>query len=124
MKQIASLFLLALVASCTQPQKQEKSENSLPYPPPEFNGKIGTTFEDSDEDYPQPLKAPEGAPNVIVVLLDDVGFGQAGVTGGPIPTPAMDQLASNGITYTRFHTTGICSPTRAALLTGRNHHPC
>ena len=63
-----------------------------------------------------------GAPNVVVILLDDVGFGQPSTFGGPIPTPQLDKLASQGLKYTRFHTTGICSPTRVALLTGRNHH--
>lgn len=75
---------------------------------------------------PQPLPSrPEpaaGAPNVVVVLLDDVGFGAAGTFGGPVPTPALDQLAAAGLRYNRFHTTAICSPTRASLLTGRNPH--
>ncbi|WP_268124358.1 arylsulfatase [Roseivirga pacifica] len=125
MKNSILLLLALLVFSCGQnseTHEKSNSENTLPYPPAEFNGKIGTSFEDSQEDYPQPLEAPEGAPNVIVILLDDVGFGQAGIMGGPIPTPSMDKLAEEGLTYTRFHTTGICSPTRAALLTGRNHH--
>ena len=65
---------------------------------------------------------PAGAPNVVVILLDDVGFGQTGTFGGPIPTPALDKLAANGLRYTRFHTTAICGPSRAALITGRNHH--
>ncbi|TPE50131.1 sulfatase-like hydrolase/transferase [Amaricoccus solimangrovi] len=69
-----------------------------------------------------PIKAPEGAPNVLLVLLDDVGFGQFDVTGGGVPSPAMDELAREGELYTRFHTTALCSPTRAALLTGRNHN--
>ncbi|NIY92130.1 arylsulfatase [Vibrio diazotrophicus] len=88
----------------------------------QFNGKIGTTFDQSKSDYPQPIKAPEGAPNVVVILLDDLGFGQAGTFGGLVPTPNIDKLASRGVTYNNFHTTGISSPTRAALLTGRNHH--
>jgi len=67
-------------------------------------------------------RAPAGAPNIVVVLLDDVGFGAAGSFGGPIPTPALDRLAREGLRYNRFHTTAICSPTRAALLTGRNPH--
>jgi len=70
-------------------------------------------------DLPQ---APQGAPNVVVVLLDDVGFGAAGTFGGPIETPTLDQLAGEGLRYNRFHTTAICSPTRASLLTGRNPH--
>lgn len=69
-----------------------------------------------------PIKAPQGAPNVVVVLLDDVGFGAAGTFGGPVATPTLDLLASQGLRYNRFHTTAICSPTRASLLSGRNPH--
>ncbi|MCW2396818.1 MULTISPECIES: arylsulfatase [unclassified Sphingobium] len=72
--------------------------------------------------YPQPTKAPKGAPNIILVLMDDVGFSASTSYGGPIPTPVFDSLAASGLRYTRFHTTAMCSPTRAALLTGRNHH--
>ena len=70
----------------------------------------------------QPLRPPAGAPNVLVVLLDDVGFGASSTFGGPIDTPTFERLAAAGLKYTRFHTTALCSPTRAALLTGRNHH--
>ena len=94
----------------------------LPQPDPKFTGKVGETYKDSVPSYPQPLKAPEGDPNVLLILLDDVGFGMASTFGGPVPTPNLDKLASNGLSYTRFHTTALCSPTRAALLTGRNHH--
>lgn len=65
---------------------------------------------------------PAGAPNIVIVMLDDVGFSTAGVFGGMAETPVMDQLANNGLRYTNFHTTGLCAPSRAALLTGRNHH--
>jgi arylsulfatase A-like enzyme len=68
------------------------------------------------------VKAPSGAPNVLIILLDDMGFGQAGAFGGPIHMPTLEQLANNGLRYNEFHTTARCSPTRAALLTGRNHH--
>jgi arylsulfatase len=68
------------------------------------------------------VSAPAGAPNVLVVLLDDVGFGAAGTFGGPVPTPTLDRLAKNGLRYNNFHTTALCSPTRMALKTGRNHH--
>jgi arylsulfatase len=85
-----------------------------------------TTYDakDPDTSFPpiKPLRPPEGAPNVLVVLLDDVGFGAAGTFGGPANTPTMDRLAENGLRYTRFHTTSLCAPTRAALLSGRNHH--
>ncbi|MGI3129860.1 arylsulfatase [Halopseudomonas pachastrellae] len=94
----------------------------LPLPAEPFSGVIKETFEGSKQDYPQPVKPPEDAPNVVLILLDDLGFGQPGTFGGPVPTPSMDELANQGLRYTRFHTTGICSPTRAALLTGRNHH--
>lgn len=84
---------------------------------------MGTTFRDSDlAAFPVPITAPKGAPNVLLTLLDDVGFGQFDVSGGGVPSPSMDQLAHEGLFYDRFHTTALCSPTRAALLTGRNHN--
>ncbi len=96
----------------------------LPKPDPEFKGKIGDTYRDSTPDNPQPEQAPKGAPNVLLVLLDDVGFGMCSTFGGPVPTPHLDKLAKNGLIHNQFHTTALCSPTRAALLTGRNHHSC
>ena len=96
----------------------------LPKPDPAFKGQIGTTYKNSTPDYPQPVTAPKGAPNVLLVLLDDVGFGMCSTFGGPVSTPHLDKLARNGLTYNQFHTTALCSPTRAALLTGRNHHSC
>lgn len=70
--------------------------------------------------WPEPVKAPAGAPNVLIIMTDDVGFGSSSTFGGPVPTPAFDALAREGLRYNRFHTTAICSPTRASLLTGRN----
>jgi arylsulfatase len=99
-----------------------KSSGQLPKADPAFKGKIGETYKNSTPDYPPPLKAPAGAPNVLLILLDDVGFGMCSTFGGPVPTPHLDKLANNGLKYTRFHTTALCSPTRAALLAGRNHH--
>jgi arylsulfatase len=95
---------------------------SLPRPDPKFKGRIGPTIETSKPDYPRPVRAPKGAPNVLVILLDDVGFGMTSAFGGPAQTPNMEKLAKGGLAYVRFHTTALCSPTRAALLTGRNHH--
>jgi arylsulfatase A-like enzyme len=89
----------------------------------EWKGKIAKSTKDSEPykiNYVK--KAPEGAPNVLLILLDDVGYGAASVFGGLINTPHLDSLANSGLRYTNFHTTGICSPTRSALLTGRNHH--
>lgn len=94
----------------------------LPVPPAVFKGQVGETYHDSRPHYAPLLKAPAGAPNIVVVLTDDVGFGAASTFGGPVPTPNLDRLAAHGLRYTRFHTTGMCSPTRASLLTGRNHH--
>lgn len=96
----------------------------LPKPDPAFGGKVGETYKDSTPNYPLPVTAPKGAPNVLLVMLDDVGFGMCSTFGGPVPTPHLDKLAKNGLTYNRFHTTALCSPTRAAFLTGRNHHTC
>ncbi len=73
---------------------------------------------------PFQVTAPKGAPNVVVVLIDDMGFGQSSAFGGPVNMPTAEKLANNGLRYNRFHTTGVCSPTRMALLTGRNHHSC
>lgn len=70
------------------------------------------------------VKAPAGAPNVILILVDDLGFGATSTFGGPIPTPTLDRLAKNGLRFTQFHTTALCSPTRAAIKSGRNHHTC
>ncbi len=94
----------------------------LPRPDPAFQGKVAASYKDSTPSYPQPVRAAKGSPNVLIILLDDVGFGMAGTFGGPLPTPNLDKLAGNGLKYTRFHTTALCSPTRAALLCGRNHH--
>ena len=98
------------------------AQEVLPQPAPLFKGHIGSTAQDSTPDFPREIKAPKGAPNILLILTDDVGFGASSTFGGPIPTPTMDQLAKNGLRYTQFHTTALCSPTRAALLTGRNHH--
>lgn len=94
----------------------------LPVPPPAFKGTIDLRAKNSKSDFPQPLKAPAGAPNILLVLLDDVGFGATSTFGGPCQTPTFTRLAQNGLKYNHFHTTALCSPTRAALITGRNHH--
>jgi arylsulfatase A-like enzyme len=99
-----------------------RAQDVLPRPEPPFKGHIGRTVEESTKDFPQEVKAPKGAPNVLLILTDDVGFGASSTFGGPVPTPTMDRLARDGLRYTQFHTTALCSPTRASLLTGRNHH--
>jgi arylsulfatase len=85
-----------------------------------YQGVVGRTLADSKEWWPEPVKAPAGAPNVVWILLDDVGFGATATFGGLIQTPTFDALAASGLRYTNFHTTAICAPTRSALLTGRN----
>jgi arylsulfatase A-like enzyme len=87
-----------------------------------FTGTVGKTLAESKEVWTNPVKAPAGAPNVVWILLDDVGFGATSTFGGVIRTPTFDSLANNGLRYTNFHTAAICAPTRAALLTGRNQH--
>jgi arylsulfatase A-like enzyme len=95
----------------------------LPRPDFHFPGNVGRTFLDSDPpQFPQPIQAPKGAPNVVLILIDDAGFGQFSTFGGGVPSPTMDKLAAEGLRYNTFHTTALCSPTRAALITGRNHH--
>ena len=100
------------------------SRSNLPIP---HRGHVGlTTYDakDPDTSYPpiEPLRPPEGAPNVVVIMIDDAGFGSSSAFGGPCNTPVADRLAANGLRFNRFHTTALCSPTRQALLTARNHH--
>ncbi len=96
----------------------------LPIPDAKFVGLTTYDAKDPNTHYPpiKPLRPPAGAPNVIIFLIDDAGFGSSSAFGGPCHTPNIEKLAANGIKYTRFHTTALCSPTRAALLSGRNHH--
>lgn len=88
----------------------------------EFKGKIARKYEDSKEWWPKPVTPPKGAPNIIIFLLDDVGFAQVDCFGGLIKTPNIDRLAKNGLRYNNFHTTALCSPSRATLMAGRNPH--
>ncbi|MFO0912759.1 MAG: arylsulfatase [Pirellulales bacterium] len=115
-------FSAGLLAAEDEPASRRRT--ILPPAAPEFRGKIETSYKDSVPDWrpAETLSAPAGAPNVLMVVLDDVGFGHLGCYGGPVETPHLDQLASHGLRYTNFHTTALCSPSRGALLTGRNHH--
>ena len=94
----------------------------LPPPPQPFHGDIQPNAYESKPYWPELVTPPKGAPNVLLIMTDDVGFSAPSTFGGLIPTPALDRVAQMGLRYTRFHTTALCSPTRAALLTGRNHH--
>jgi len=120
-----ALFALAMVlfgsAALAQPGVAGERE-ILPPPPQPFSGELQPTEQASTARYPTTVTAPEGAPNIVLIMTDDVGFGAASAFGGSVPTPNLERLAAEGLKYTRFHTTAICSPTRAALLTGRNHH--
>ncbi len=104
--------------------KFSPDRTSLPIPDPNFGGTIGRTLDTSVADWTINMtpKPPDGAPNVLLVLIDDAGFGNPSTFGGPVETSAMTRVAEQGLRYNRFHVTAICSPTRAALLTGRNHH--
>jgi arylsulfatase len=111
------------------PRMSDESQESLqrevlPIPDAPYNGPVYYDANDPATVFPPitEIRPPKGAPNVLVVLIDDVGFGASSAFGGPIHTPTAERLAANGLKYTRFHTTALCSPTRAALLTGRNHH--
>lgn len=101
----------------------ERVGDVLPFPVPPMGGKVGPTMQESVHKWREtPSHLPEDAPNILIVMLDDVGFGQASTFGGEIETPTLSRLAKEGIAYNRFHTTAMCSPTRAALITGRNQH--
>ena len=132
---LSMLFFICLICSCNSASQDDKTTSSnttssansidrtvLPIQAPE-NEPI-TTMDARDVETPEifEVKAPEGAPNIVIVLIDDIGFGATSTFGGPISTPTFDKLANNGLRFNRFHTTALCSPTRASLLSGRNHH--
>jgi len=96
--------------------------NQLPAPPQKFGGKIERSTQGSKSYWSPRIVPPKGAPNVLLIITDDAGYGVASTFGGVIPTPALDRIANNGLRYTNFNSTALCSPTRAALITGRNHH--
>ena len=94
----------------------------LPPPAPNFGGVIKEKASESTPWWPPRVVPPKAAPNVLLIMTDDVGFGAPGTFGGVIPTPVMDRIAASGLRYTNFHSTALCSPSRAAIITGRNHH--
>jgi arylsulfatase len=112
---VAAFILTALLAGSAAKSTEPESAQ-------DFKGKISRTYEESEEWWPEPVRPPEGAPNVIIFLLDDVGFAHVGSFGGLIDTPNIDRLAENGLRYNNFHTTALCSPSRATLMAGRNPH--
>ena len=121
-----------LIWACTEsnanPQEQDKVQStgldrsSLPIREPAYSTVSTLDARDAKAPARFDISAPKGAPNVVIVLIDDIGFGQSSAFGGPISMPALEKLAATGLKYNRFHTTALCSPTRLALLTGRNHH--
>ena len=132
---VGSFLLLAVVCASAGPAAAQQVTNSgqpdatvvidgrqIPAPPQAFGGKIEPLAQDSKPFWPARVVPPKGAPNVLLILTDDVGFGAPSTFGGVIPTPTLDRIANDGLRYTNFHTTALCSPTRAALITGRNHH--
>src|SRR5262245_52205361 len=94
----------------------------LPPPPSQFGGTINLDAAESKPYWPPQVVPPKGAPNILLIMSDDQGYGACGTFGGVVPTPALDRIARMGLRYTQFHSTALCSPTRAALITGRNHH--
>jgi arylsulfatase A-like enzyme len=120
MRLLMTAALSIAIAGPTYAQSVDRTV--LPIADQPFTGRVGYSYGQSTPAFPKPVSAPEGAPNVVLILTDDVGFAAASTFGGPVPTPNLDRLAARGLIYNRFHVTAICSSTRAALLTGRNHH--
>src|SRR6266481_621246 len=130
---VLSASVLALTAGSTFAQQTTGTPGSpsatttidgkyLPPPPAPFGGTINLDAKDSKSYWPPTVVPPKGAPNVLLIMTDDQGYGMTSAFGGVIPTPSMDRIANAGLRYTQFHSTALCSPTRAALITGRNHH--
>ncbi len=127
MRRTIALAVLGLAVGCgTQPEAPQATgaldRTVLPIPEPEPPTYTDLDVRNVEPPSPFEVKAPEGAPNVLVVLVDDLGFAGTSTFGGPVPTPTFDRLADEGLHYNNFHTTAVCSPTRAALKSGRNHH--
>lgn len=126
---IATAAFVALAAGAVMAQQPGAADatrtidgKQLPPPPEKFEGKIERSARESKPYWPARVVPPKGAPNVLLIMTDDSGFGVPSTFGGVIPTPALDRIANNGLRYTQFHSTALSSPTRAALITGRNHH--
>jgi arylsulfatase len=119
---LACLALIAGAPAIAQSPAQPEVQLPADAPPAPFAGTIRESNKDSTPDWPQPYQAPAGSPNVLLILTDDTGFGATDAFGGPTPTPNFDRLAAQGAKYNEFHVAAICSSTRAAMLTGRNHH--
>ena len=127
---ISGALLLTPVARSQQTTERPGSPSAtttisgkqLPPPPPKFGGRIARNAAQSSPYWPPRVVPPNGAPNILLIMTDDTGFGVTSTFGGPVPTPALDRIAANGLRYTNFNSTALCSPTRAALITGRNHH--
>lgn len=115
-----ALFLPAML--CAVIAAALPAADTLPKPDPAFHGKVDPNRDKSSPDWPEAARAKPGAPNIVLILLDDAGFGAPSTFGGPVATPALDALAKGGLRYNRFHVNALCSPTRAALLSGRNDH--
>jgi arylsulfatase A-like enzyme len=134
LRRIGLMAVLAVVAATTATAQQVTGVpgspsatmtiegKQLPAPGPKFGGKIERNAAQSKPYWPPRVAPPKGAPNVLLIMTDDAGFGVPSTFGGVIPTPTLDRVAANGLRYTNFHSTALCSPTRAALITGRNHH--
>jgi Sulfatase len=132
-KLLAFLLLMPLTASSAHSQGTTGAPGSpdatttidgryLPPPPQRFQGEINLNAAQSKPAWPMRVVPPKDAPNILLIMTDDVGFGAPSTFGGVIPTPTLDRIAANGLRYTNFHSTSLCSPTRAALITGRNQH--
>jgi hypothetical protein len=130
---LASCALLVLAVSITYAQQINGTQgspsatttiegNQLPPPPQKFEGKIERNAAQSTPYWPPRVVPPKDAPNVSLIMTDDMGFGVSSTFGGVIPTPNLDRIATNGLRYTNFNSTSLCSPSRAAIITGRNHH--
>src|SRR5271157_2082247 len=126
----AAVFLLALPSPGQQINGVPGSPSAtvtidgkqIPPPPMKFGGVINESAKDSTPWWPPRIVPPKGAPNILLIMTDDQGYGVPGTFGGVIPTPSLDRIAAAGLRYTEFNSTALCSPTRAALITGRNHH--